>query len=824
MSNTSHKKKVFSAIGSVLMLGSLVPFSPAGAVDDAAQSSIESPRVDGKSSESAAASCFEIKQLDPESKSGTYWLYTPAMNAPAQFYCDQETNGGGWVMVGRGREGWTEQYAGQGDPQELVNHPSGKEAFRPVQLSSQSIDQLMNNENLSDQPNGMLVKRAMDQAGSVTQSVSFKPQQRERWSWKFSKYAPYTGFQFSQSDKPGESVTKSDSNDIIRIDGNSSYTLRFEDRKDVNWQFGFGFGPHVKGSPAADSYLWTPAEGGAGALPFSQVFIKPQLTQQNVSFAQTPDSGSAEKTQRAMPQSLSEKVNWRTADESGTGVRNIDNSLVQSFTQVGNTVFSGGDFKYVEKASTGERVDQKFLAGFDVNTGELVRSFAPSFNNQVKAVAALPNNRIAVGGQFTVVNGEKHAGFVVLDATTGQIDKELSTQLENLTSVGVVKVNDLLVAGNYLYIGGLFTHLTNPGDSYRTYSRNAARIDLSVNRVDRQWRPEFNGSVNGLSTAPDDSAVYAAGFFSTLHGESTLRLAAMNSTDGRRLAPWQLITSDPVRYGVVNHDYQYAVQGIAGTVWSGGSEHILSKYNTADFSREYSAITRGGGDFQSLSLNDDVLFASCHCGEAVYEGATEWRAPHTQKSFFNMNQIRLIGAWDPVTGRQLPDFNPQLSGRNGYGVWDSFTDSNGVLWVGGDINRSMGVQGYAQKTVGFARFAPRDAVAPAAPAQLSVKSESGKDQLTWAASGEPGVTYQIIRDNKVIASAESLSYSVDHADGAWYFVRAADQAGNISASTSVAIAETLPARPGSESNNGSHPSPEPTPDSTSMTSITQGKN
>lgn len=54
---------------------------------------------DGSSSERAAASCWEAKQNNPRGKSGAYWLYTPQMSTPEQFYCDQETDGGGWVMI-----------------------------------------------------------------------------------------------------------------------------------------------------------------------------------------------------------------------------------------------------------------------------------------------------------------------------------------------------------------------------------------------------------------------------------------------------------------------------------------------------------------------------------------------------------------------------------------------------------------------------------------------------------------------------------------------------------------------------------------------------
>lgn len=61
----------------------------------------------------------------------------------------------------------------------------------------------------------------------------------------------------------------------------------------------------------------------------------------------------------------------------------------------------------------------------------------------------------------------------------------------------------------------------------------------------------------------------------------------------------------------------------------------------------------------------------------------------------------------------LPEFAPIMNGAYGYGVWESFVDSTGTLWVGGDIRKSLGANG-VQPTIGFARYAPRD-VTPGSP-------------------------------------------------------------------------------------------------------------
>ena len=52
---------------------------------------------DGLTEATAAASCWEIKQNNAQAPDGAYWLLTPTMEAPQQFFCDQTMDGGGWV-------------------------------------------------------------------------------------------------------------------------------------------------------------------------------------------------------------------------------------------------------------------------------------------------------------------------------------------------------------------------------------------------------------------------------------------------------------------------------------------------------------------------------------------------------------------------------------------------------------------------------------------------------------------------------------------------------------------------------------------------------
>lgn len=52
----------------------------------------------------AASSCVEVKDLNPASRSGVWWV-APMERTPFQVYCDQVTDGGGWGLVWRNHGG-----------------------------------------------------------------------------------------------------------------------------------------------------------------------------------------------------------------------------------------------------------------------------------------------------------------------------------------------------------------------------------------------------------------------------------------------------------------------------------------------------------------------------------------------------------------------------------------------------------------------------------------------------------------------------------------------------------------------------------------------
>ena len=763
-----------------MMVASLGPIASGAQAADAGY-------YDGSSSERAAASCWEVKQNKSNAKSGAYWLYTPQMSAPEQFYCDQETDGGGWVMIGRGRESWTENYNGRGDTKQLYQNPTG---FDAVQLPGQTVNALLNGTRPQDLPDGVRFHRAMNVNGTAWQDFKATRAASTEWSWTFratmywsnisiTHPRQYRGYNYYSQHKTEGNIFRYGYSDDYR-------SLYFAEKPSQGYKLGFTYGPNARITGwfqnyllnRTSSYIYRPANDHSTPLVFTQIFLRPKLTQNDLAAKGLHDygqQGAEASNRRALPNSYSEKWKWRTSKTTGTGKNGEMNTQVEAITEVGGAVFTGGDFAYVESAS-GEKVDQAFLAAYEVGTGELRRSLRPSMNGL-----------LAVGGTFDTVNGENHNGFVLLDPKTGQVAKQWDIHVQSRISSLPVQVKTLHVRDGYLYLGGSFTHLKGNTSPTYAYSRNLARIKLSNGEVDWNWRPVFNGTVNGVSASEGNSHVYVAGYFTQLNGGEAFRLA--NITNPRQSGgDWthepSYVPSSAQTWDLKNErrmwGFQFDVQDAGSSVWLGGTEHMISRYDKSSMQRTYSAITREGGDFQDLHLSGKTIYGACHCGDFIYQGATKIDAEW--KNATDAQTIRLVAAFDKDTGQVLPEWAPIMNGAHGYGVWESFVDSTGTLWVGGDISKSLGANG-VQDTVGFARYAARDVTPPETPQNLQVKHNGAKDQLSWSAVPEKRVTYQVLRDDRPIATVTDTHYSVDHRDGAKYYVRAVDTSGNYSAST-----------------------------------------
>ena len=292
-----------------------------------------------------------------------------------------------------------------------------------------------------------------------------------------------------------------------------------------------------------------------------------------------------------------------------------------------------------------------------------------------------------------------------------------------------------------------------------------------------------------------NSAFYAGGHFTTAHGNQRAWYAAKFSTQaGAALDTGFSFEPSAPSAG----KYQQTISSAGDRVYIGGSEHSLFGYDAASNQRLSGAMMfSNGGDLQASTVSaKGVIYGSCHCSDATYQDMYTWSM---NMSWSRVDEIKWVGAWDAATGESLKWTPFELSSRRKTGAWALTTDSNGNLWVGGDFTLSHTDATHTQWNGGFARYDNRDNVAPEAPTLLrSSAATASTVTLAWEGVSD-AVSYEILRDDRPIATSTTTSVEVPRGGENRFFVRAVDAEGNRSATTPVytapAYGQVDPANP-----------------------------
>jgi len=145
------------------------------------------------------------------------------------------------------------------------------------------------------------------------------------------------------------------------------------------------------------------------------------------------------------------------------------NGVAWSQVVVGDTVYVAGRFTSARpagaRAGTQETVRNNLLA-YDIRTGALITSFAPSLNAQAISLAASPDgSRLYVGGDFTVADGQPRYRVAAFSTSTGQLIPGFAPAVD-------AQVRAIAASDTTVYLGG---NLSAVGSAPRCPPRRCSR-------------------------------------------------------------------------------------------------------------------------------------------------------------------------------------------------------------------------------------------------------------------------------------------------------------------------------------------------------------
>jgi PKD repeat protein len=398
------------------------------------------------------------------------------------------------------------------------------------------------------------------------------------------------------------------------------------------------------------------------------------------------------------------------------------NGVVWAQVIVGNRVYATGQFTQARPAGaaagTNETPRSNILA-YDLTTGELITSWAPTLNAQGLAIAASADgSTIYVGGDFDQVNGQWRSRIAAIDAQTGAV-KAFNPGAN--TTVRAIAVNS---TANTVYYGGFFTSVGNTDIGSTARSRLAA-ADATTGAL-RPWAPATDREVVAMVVHPASGRVIVGGNFNTVNGGKQWGSASLDGTTGAPM-PWAANTV------VTNHDSGSEISSLStdgekiyGTGWAffaGGADANLEGAFAADpMTGVIDWVDGGRGDNYSSAVGAGVLYTVGHPHDW---GMLDWNPQYpdpwqfqrsmaidTRKSPTLTNAFGTPSEWQPFAGRaaaQPLHWLPTLTGGTytgqGQAAWSVATNGDYVV-EGGEFPR---VNGKDQQ--GLVRFAKR-AISP----------------------------------------------------------------------------------------------------------------
>lgn len=388
--------------------------------------------------------------------------------------------------------------------------------------------------------------------------------------------------------------------------------------------------------------------------------------------------------------------------------------VVWSQVVIGNTVYVGGNFQTARPAGAAPGTNttpRAYILAYDITTGVLINSFAPTFNGQVHGLAASPDGtRVYAVGDFTNVNGVNKYRAAALNASTGALITSFSPGFNS-------RVKTVVATNDTVYFGGTFTNVSG---STRT---RLAAVRASNGAV-LDWNASAAGGGNqvaALALTPDQSKLVVGGSFTTLNGATKYGLGAVDPVTGATVA-WDasnLIKNAGTKAGITSLSTSggnvYATGYVFGEengIPKGNLEGVASMSAAGSINWVNSCHGDNYGSFAMGGVNYAVGHAhDCRTinGFPQTEPWTFYRSMAFTENATGVNKTETVGGYYNFAGTPAPtslNWYPDLAAGTFTGqdqaAW-SISGNNDYITLGGEFPR---VNNTGQQ--GLVRFARKD--------------------------------------------------------------------------------------------------------------------
>ena len=324
------------------------------------------------------------------------------------------------------------------------------------------------------------------------------------------------------------------------------------------------------------------------------------------------------------------------------------NGSVYAIAYRGGTVYVGGSF--TRTTVGGRTVARERLAAFDTRTGALL-DWAPSADDTVRALA-VSGPSVYAAGDFNAVSGRVRDSLARLDAETGAV----GTFAHGIDG----SPRALAVGDGRLYVGGTISRVDR-----RDRSRLAA-FSLTTGRLDEQWAPRADNTVNAL--VHSGSKIYLGGSFHRVDGvRSALRLSAVDATTGALDRTFRPAPAAVVHAVAVDGSGVYAAMG-----GRGGRAAAFTHTGHTRWVRVFD------GDAQAIAVLGGTAYIGGHFDRACTTGDN---GSHGNCSAGSVSRVKLAAVAGDGT---LTGWAPQANGI--VGVRTIVVDrGRDTVAVGGDF-------------------------------------------------------------------------------------------------------------------------------------------